>query len=205
VALAQAVQRRSVGRDGLRAFGACPPLRSGSLRPPCGLRIDPSPPARYEKTRSRRAGGFGACRAETQRRTGLTARPAAACPPLRSGSLRPLCGLRTDPSPPARYEKTRSRRAGGFGACRAETQRRTGLTARPAAACPPLRSGSLRPLCGLRTDPSPPARYEKTRSRRAFSYLAGGEGFEPPLTESESVVLPLDDPPGDRFRKSRDT
>ena len=25
--------------------------------------------------------------------------------------------------------------------------------------------------------------------------LAGGEGFEPPLTESESVVLPLDDPP----------
>ena len=29
--------------------------------------------------------------------------------------------------------------------------------------------------------------------------MAGGEGFEPPLTESESVVLPLDDPPGDRF------
>ncbi len=26
-------------------------------------------------------------------------------------------------------------------------------------------------------------------------FLAGGEGFEPPLTESESVVLPLDDPP----------
>ena len=25
--------------------------------------------------------------------------------------------------------------------------------------------------------------------------MAGGEGFEPPLTESESVVLPLDDPP----------
>lgn len=25
--------------------------------------------------------------------------------------------------------------------------------------------------------------------------LAGGGGFEPPLTESESVVLPLDDPP----------
>src|SRR5690625_5909381 len=32
--------------------------------------------------------------------------------------------------------------------------------------------------------------------------MAGGEGFEPPLTESESVVLPLDDPPGDRDRKS---
>ena len=32
-----------------------------------------------------------------------------------------------------------------------------------------------------------------------FSYgcrqLAGGGGFEPPLTDSESVVLPLDDPP----------
>ena len=26
--------------------------------------------------------------------------------------------------------------------------------------------------------------------------LAGGEGFEPPLAESESAVLPLDDPPG---------
>ena len=25
--------------------------------------------------------------------------------------------------------------------------------------------------------------------------LAGGPGFEPGLTESESVVLPLDDPP----------
>ena len=28
-----------------------------------------------------------------------------------------------------------------------------------------------------------------------FSCLAGGEGFEPPLAESESAVLPLDDPP----------
>ena len=27
--------------------------------------------------------------------------------------------------------------------------------------------------------------------------LAGGEGFEPPLAESESAVLPLDDPPID--------
>ena len=26
--------------------------------------------------------------------------------------------------------------------------------------------------------------------------MAGGEGFEPPLAESESAVLPLDDPPG---------
>ena len=25
--------------------------------------------------------------------------------------------------------------------------------------------------------------------------MAGGGGFEPPLTESESAVLPLDDPP----------
>jgi hypothetical protein len=26
--------------------------------------------------------------------------------------------------------------------------------------------------------------------------MAGGEGFEPPLAESESAVLPLDEPPG---------
>ncbi|GEM_PF-2798814 len=43
---------------------------------------------------------------------------------------------------------------------------------------------------------SPPAK--KTRVSGLF--LAGGEGFEPPLTESESVVLPLDDPPVTRGR-----
>ena len=31
--------------------------------------------------------------------------------------------------------------------------------------------------------------------------MAGGEGFEPPLTESESVVLPLDDPPTGHGRR----
>ena len=30
--------------------------------------------------------------------------------------------------------------------------------------------------------------------------LAGGLGFEPRLTESESVVLPLDDPPKEPLR-----
>ena len=30
---------------------------------------------------------------------------------------------------------------------------------------------------------------------KPFCLLAGGEGFEPPLAESESAVLPLDDPP----------
>lgn len=34
-----------------------------------------------------------------------------------------------------------------------------------------------------------------TISRKALFCLAGGRGFEPRLTESESVVLPLDDPP----------
>ena len=29
--------------------------------------------------------------------------------------------------------------------------------------------------------------------------LAGGEGLEPPLAESESAVLPLDDPPVNHF------
>ena len=30
---------------------------------------------------------------------------------------------------------------------------------------------------------------------RTLCEVAGGEGFEPPLAESESAVLPLDDPP----------
>ncbi len=33
--------------------------------------------------------------------------------------------------------------------------------------------------------------------KRAISVLAGGPGFEPGLAESESAVLPLDDPPSD--------
>ena len=36
---------------------------------------------------------------------------------------------------------------------------------------------------------------KKATARVAFLFLAGGEGFEPPLAESESAVLPLDDPP----------
>ena len=32
-------------------------------------------------------------------------------------------------------------------------------------------------------------------SRPLLSYLAGGEGVEPPFMESESIVLPLNDPP----------
>lgn len=28
-----------------------------------------------------------------------------------------------------------------------------------------------------------------------WAFLAGGEGFEPPYTDSESAVLPLDEPP----------
>ena len=34
--------------------------------------------------------------------------------------------------------------------------------------------------------------------------LAGGEGFEPPLAESESAVLPLDDPPNRIGHNCRD-
>ena len=33
------------------------------------------------------------------------------------------------------------------------------------------------------------------RENKLLIYLAGGRGFEPRLTESESAVLPLDDPP----------
>ena len=40
------------------------------------------------------------------------------------------------------------------------------------------------------TDPS-----KKPADAGLFDGLAGGPGFEPGLTESESVVLPLDDPP----------
>ena len=43
----------------------------------------------------------------------------------------------------------------------------------------------------------PPRRPCKKKGpvRGPSSFLAGGEGFEPPLAESESAVLPLDDPP----------
>ena len=41
--------------------------------------------------------------------------------------------------------------------------------------------------------------YEKAGSVAGFCrLLAGGLGFEPRLAESESAVLPLDDPPGVR-------
>ena len=36
---------------------------------------------------------------------------------------------------------------------------------------------------------------KKWAHKGPISFLAGGEGFEPPLAESESAVLPLDDPP----------
>ena len=59
----------------------------------------------------------------------------------------------------------------------------------------PVSSGRLRiPASGGR---SGHRMLEKTRptSRWASFVLAGGLGFEPRLTESESAVLPLDDPP----------
>ena len=40
-----------------------------------------------------------------------------------------------------------------------------------------------------------PSQKQKRPHEGAFLFLAGGEGFEPPLAESESAVLPLDDPP----------
>lgn len=40
-----------------------------------------------------------------------------------------------------------------------------------------------------------PGQNEKAAIKAASFILAGGEGFEPPLAESESAVLPLDDPP----------
>ena len=45
--------------------------------------------------------------------------------------------------------------------------------------------------------PSTQSRNEKPATRAGFFILAGGEGFEPPLAESESAVLPLDDPPAE--------
>jgi hypothetical protein len=56
--------------------------------------------------------------------------------------------------------------------------------------------------------PGPSARQDKAGAKPALSCLAefgwrnlaGGQGFEPWLTESESVVLPLDDPPMKRGR-----
>ena len=45
------------------------------------------------------------------------------------------------------------------------------------------------------SSPAPRVNNKKGPLWGPFLLLAGGEGFEPPLTESESVVLPLDDPP----------
>ena len=59
-------------------------------------------------------------------------------------------------------------------------------------------SPSLRSVRTSGFDPDPRVRNATARAERAVAFLAGGEGFEPPLTESESVVLPLDDPPRER-------
>ena len=48
---------------------------------------------------------------------------------------------------------------------------------------------------GFLISSSPNQKKEKGPARGPFLFLAGGEGFEPPLAESESAVLPLDDPP----------
>ena len=48
---------------------------------------------------------------------------------------------------------------------------------------------------GSKIQPSPVLENERAPQGGPFIFLAGGEGFEPPLAESESAVLPLDDPP----------
>ena len=45
-----------------------------------------------------------------------------------------------------------------------------------------------------RSDEGKMSGYRKELQKNA-TVVAGGRGFEPRLTESESVVLPLDDPP----------
>ena len=40
---------------------------------------------------------------------------------------------------------------------------------------------------------------KKTDPHGARVFLAGGEGFEPPLAESESAVQPLDEPPSEEI------
>lgn len=49
----------------------------------------------------------------------------------------------------------------------------------------------LRPDCRIGTSVA----ILRDDATRVIEEVAGGEGFEPPLTESESVVLPLDEPP----------
>src|SRR5690606_25512844 len=50
--------------------------------------------------------------------------------------------------------------------------------------------------CRTRTEPwNPTSQTRKPRHEGGAFCLAGGLGFEPRFTESESVVLPLDDPP----------
>ena len=59
-----------------------------------------------------------------------------------------------------------------------------------------LSSASLwiAPFAALTAHGSLSPSHKKSQLLLAF-LMAGGEGFEPPLAESESAVLPLDDPP----------
>ena len=90
---------------------------------------------------------------------------------------------------PVRQNKTRRGRvslvAGGLGLL--------ALSARPSGRRPSgRRSGSQ--SSPVEPEVLIPVRHNKTRRGRV-SLVAGGLGFEPRLEESESSVLPLDDPP----------
>ena len=64
---------------------------------------------------------------------------------------------------------------------------------------PVLASSARSSNRGGESNPLPQPDQKKPRRKAGFS-LAGGEGFEPPLAESESAVLPLDDPPSTIFK-----
>ena len=62
----------------------------------------------------------------------------------------------------------------------------------PAGPAAPFKFATL--TCRTRgSHPNPPK--TKTRLAAGSCFMAGGLGFEPRLEESESSVLPLDDPP----------
>ncbi len=126
-------------------------------------------------------------------------RPGSPCVARRSSRIHRCVDLETALNPtPTQKARSRGPFASGWG---------TWMTRR----CAPRPSGVVAPLRGPTL--SVAARHRRTKvliqvpqckrpAHAGLSHLAGGLGFEPRLAESESAVLPLDDPPNSVGRGS---
>ena len=90
------------------------------------------------------------------------------------------------------------RMAGGLGLIRPRLLR--GLTPSGRRRCAPASKFAARTCRTVGSNQGRSPGQTKTGPQGARSCLAGGLGFEPRLAESESAVLPLDDPPNVGYR-----